>query len=101
MAQAVNLPRALSLRTDSPLYRDDAQIIARGVEVLVDGETVPRVIAYHCDEGWVHSYREDEGGRICIRGQSAEEIVTQGEVVVRYKAPQTTPQTPPDGIPRG
>lgn len=85
MAEAVNIPRAMSMRTDSPVYRDDAQIIGRSIEVLVDGAVIPRVLGYHCDEGWVHSFRVNEQGRVCISGNRLEEIVTAGAVAVRTR----------------
>ena len=78
-------PQAMSVRTNSPLWRPDCFEIGPRFDVLLDGEPVPRVIAFDCDEGWVQAHRVDGDGRMQIEGGEVAEHVLTGTVATAWR----------------
>lgn len=81
-------PRAMSIEKGSPHYRSDWHVIGPMIDVLLDGRTVNKVIAFDCDAGTVKRYATDDDGRLMLRpsGAGAHAETVRGQVTVRWNA---------------
>lgn len=88
LTEELIIPRAMSVRTNSPLWRSDCFEIGPLFDVMLDGEPVAHVIAYDCDEGWVQRFKPDENGRKQLNesGNGALEEVLHGALTVQPRS---------------
>ena len=84
----MDIPRAMSVREGSPLWRPDCFEIGRKVEISLNGVSQAKVISYDIDAGFIRRYETDVAGNIVLnkaRDAGMEEIC-EGVVAVSWKA---------------
>jgi hypothetical protein len=81
------VPRQLSVRPDSPFYRDDIAVIGPMLDILLDGEVVSQVVTYDCDNGYIVRNKTDDAGRPMLNDRRDEVLteVLHGGVSVRRR----------------
>lgn len=85
MAHALSIPRSGSICSDEPDYDPLIARLSARFDVLVDGQVVPRAIAYNVEEGWVRSIFHDKWGKHVIKRGCFTERLTYGNVTVRWR----------------
>lgn len=90
---AIALPRFGSVRDSDADYDPLIARIGKRYDVLLDGKPISKVIAYHCDQGWIRRFVTDKRGNLRLfpiegpgqTGKRVREETLVGAVTVRWK----------------
>lgn len=82
---SVQIPRSGSCRQSDPDYDPLLCRLLPRIDVKIFGVSVPRVIAYNCDEGWIRSLRVNQFGKVHLVHGKVMEKLLRGTVTVTMR----------------